>query len=181
MNFAFTTLWVARDAPKHLYKMIRIEPCCTSKTVPALLARLGNAGTEFWHGCADLTIADILPPTIACYDGSVNVMLVIPRIHSFLAESLRSLIIQGSINHLSILTDARGDIGQPAISLARQFPNHITLSSHLVADTLLLFPDTAWWGNLGRGEHTGIVTRNHFIIDNLRENWDEVIARYRIS
>ncbi|KGF19381.1 hypothetical protein HMPREF1651_10090 [Prevotella bivia DNF00188] len=48
----------------------------------------------------------------------------------------------------------------------------LTLASHPVADTLLLLPDTAWWGNLGRGEHIGTVTRNNLVVASLRKVWE---------
>ncbi|MDU5343085.1 MAG: hypothetical protein E6150_01290 [Prevotella bivia] len=57
----------------------------------------------------------------------------------------------------------------------------LTLASHPVADTLLLLPDTAWWGNLGRGEHIGTVTRNNLVVASLRKVWGEVAERYRIT
>lgn len=183
MNFASTTLWVVSDVQKLPFKtMTIIEPCCTSKIIPVLLARIGSTGTEFWHGYADLMLTDILSPVIAGYDKGVDITLITPRVPSFLTEALRSLIAQGCISQLSILTDARGDMGKSVTSLAMQFPNRITLSSRLVSDTLLLFPDTAWWGNIGHGgEYIGMVTRNHTIIEGLRKEWSEVIARYKIS
>ena len=57
----------------------------------------------------------------------------------------------------------------------------VTLASHPVADTLLLLPDTAWWGNFGRGEHIGTVTRNNLVVASLRKVWGEVAERYRIT
>lgn len=161
--------------------MILIEPCCTSKTVPAILSRLGNSGTELWHGCADLTLADLLTPILAHYNGGVELLLVVPRIPQYLADALRTHLAQGSIAHLSLLTDARSTIGQPATTLAQSFPDRITLASHPVADTLLLLSDAAWWGNLGRGEHIGTVTRNNLVVASLRKVWGEVAERYRIT
>lgn len=161
--------------------MIHIEPCCTSKTVPALLNRLGSTGTELWHGCADLTLADLLTPIFAGYNGGMDVMLVIPCMHRFLADAFRSLIGQKCISTLYILTDVRGAGDHPEINLVRLFPNNVILASHVIADTLLLLPDIAWWGNLGRGEHIGITTRDPLTIDSLRRSWIELITRYRIS
>ena len=161
--------------------MILIEPCCTSKTVPAILSRLGNSGTELWHGCADLTLADLLTPILAHYNGGVELLLVVPRIPQYLADALRTHLAQGSIAHLTLLTDARSSTGAPAANLAQSYPARITLASHPVADTLLLLPDTAWWGNLGRGEHIGTVTRNNLVVESLRKVWGEVAERYRIT
>ena len=164
-----------------LILMLLIEPCCTSKTIPSLIDRLGNDGTELWHGYADLTLADILTPILASYEEVVDVTIVIPYLPPYLADALRIHLVQGSICNLTLLTDARGSKGQPAMSLARAYSDSVILASHSVADTFILLPDIVWWGNLGRGEHVGMVSRSRMLIDNMKSIWYNVVDKYRIS
>lgn len=163
--------------------MLLVEPCCAPKHILALRNSLGDGGTAFWHGCGDLSMAELLPAILTRYS-EAELLIAAPALPDETAELLLHWLRKqwmrmdgkGKMNavaRLTLVTDLRQKKSPVASTwlTGNPYPERLILRNRQQNDTAIVLPDIAFVGpvNLTYGGHfTAIATKNAATIAELR-------------
>lgn len=144
---------------------------------------IDDGGAAMFHGCGDLSMAELLPAVVTHYSGS-DVMLAVPSVPDMVAEVINTWMARqwarmdgkgkmDVIAHLTIVADLSERRSPMASEWVKEnpYPERMILKNVQQNDTAILLPDIALVGpmNLTYGGHfTAMATKNARTIETLR-------------